>query len=148
MTIPDGPADLVFAGIAVGVARILARVRPGRLRQVMTRIGAGVPPAGYGQALRAQDSVVAVSRTCRGPDGCLPRAIATALVCRFHGCWPTWRVGVRTAGSFGAHAWVEAEGLMVGEYAPLGGLHPMITIAPIVRATGAGRHPGDTNAEA
>lgn len=70
-------------------------------------------PATYDEALAARSRVVAVSLLCAG-DGCLPRSIATALLCRSHGSWPTWRSGVRT-NPFYAHAWVEAEGRPVGE---------------------------------
>jgi hypothetical protein len=60
--------------------------------------------------------VVSVSTLCAG-QGCLPRSIAAALLCRARGSWPGWCVGVRTA-PFAAHAWIEADGDPVGE--PLG----------------------------
>ena len=50
----------------------------------------------------------------------MPRSIATALLCRMSGTWPTWRVGVRTVAPFSAHAWVEAEGKPVDEVEPAG----------------------------
>jgi hypothetical protein len=60
---------------------------------------------------------------------CLQRAIATALLCRLGGVWPTWCTGVRTA-PFAAHAWIEVDGQPVGEPYPAGYHHPIITIPP------------------
>ncbi|MCK9928299.1 lasso peptide biosynthesis B2 protein [Frankia sp. Mgl5] len=117
-----------LALLAVTLARVLIRLPPGRLRRVMELLAAGTRPAGYRQTLAAMEAVTAVSRTCRGQSGCLPRAVATALVCRVSGRWPTWRTGVRAMGSFAAHAWVEADGLMVGESVPPDTYRPMITV--------------------
>ncbi|WP_018499962.1 lasso peptide biosynthesis B2 protein [Parafrankia discariae] len=119
----DAPALL-----AVALARVLIRLSPGRLRQVMELLATGTRPAGYRQTLAALEAVTAVSRICRDQSGCLPRAVATALLCRVSGRWPTWRTGVRVAGSFAAHAWVEADGLMVGESVPPETYRPMITV--------------------
>lgn len=110
------------------IARGLTRLPPGQLRRVMEALAAGTRPAGYQQTLAALETVTAVSRTCRDPAGCLPRAVATALLCRVSGRWPTWRTGVRAAGSFAAHAWVEADGLTVGESFPPGTYQPVITV--------------------
>ncbi|EFC84379.1 hypothetical protein FrEUN1fDRAFT_2560 [Parafrankia sp. EUN1f] len=120
--------DTVVAVPVVAVARGLTRLPPRRLRRVMEVLAAGTRPAGYGQTLAAMEAVTAVSRTCRGPAGCLPRAVATALFCRVSGRWPTWRTGVRVAGSFAAHAWVEADGLTVGESFPPDAFRPVITV--------------------
>ena len=46
------------------------------------------------------------------------KSLATVLLCRWRGAWPTWCVGVRRLPPFGAHAWVEAEGVAVGEDYP------------------------------
>ena len=40
------------------------------------------------------------------------------MFCGLHGRWPTWCVGARRLPPFGAHAWVEAEGVAVGEEYP------------------------------
>ena len=48
-----------------------------------------------------------------GPK-CLERSVATALLCRMRGSWPDWCAGVALE-PFRAHAWVEAEGSVVGE---------------------------------
>ena len=40
------------------------------------------------------------------------------LLCRVRGQWPTWCVGARRLPPFAAHAWVEADGIMVGEDYP------------------------------
>jgi hypothetical protein len=62
--------------------------------------------------------VVAVSLACSAREGCLARSLATVLLCRLQGRWPTWCVGARRLPPFAAHAWVEAEGVMVGEDYP------------------------------
>lgn len=126
MTTPaalDRPAALpvprrIAAGSAVGAARVLARLSPRHLRQVMTLLRRGAAPATTGHTRAARDDVLAVSLACAGPQGCLVRSLATTLLCRFGGRWPEWCVGVRVLPPFGAHAWVEAEGRPVGEDVP------------------------------
>jgi Transglutaminase-like superfamily len=118
------------ARVAVGLAFGLALLPPGRLRAVLTRVSRGAAPAGYEQAKAARDAVLAVSLACLGSRGCLPRSLATALLCRMWGVWPTWCVGARTRLPFGAHAWVEAEGRMVGEEVPKGYLNTLISVPP------------------
>ncbi|MGH8933468.1 MAG: lasso peptide biosynthesis B2 protein [Egibacteraceae bacterium] len=118
------PAALV----AVGLARMLADLPPRRIRAVLTALRRRATPSSYDQALAARDAVVATSTRCAG-DGCLQRALATTLLCRLHGVWPTWCTGVRTT-PFTAHAWVEADGRPVGEPHGPGYYHPIITVPP------------------
>ena|SRR5438445_6798156 len=99
----------------VAVARLMASQSPRRLRRVLGWLRRGAEPATFGEARAARDAVVAVSLACAGREGCLPRSLATILLCRLHGRWPTWCVGARRIPPFGAHAWVEAEGVAVGE---------------------------------
>lgn len=86
----------------------------------MERLARGARPAEVGVVERARAAVVAVSMECSGPQGCLPRSIAVALLCRARGQWPTWCVGVRKHPPFGAHAWVEVGGVAIGEGHPAG----------------------------
>jgi hypothetical protein len=116
------------ARLVVGVARLLALVPPRHLRTLLSTVRRGARPASYAEAAAARDSAVAVSVICAG-DGCLPRSIASALLCRVHGTWPTWRVGARTA-PFVAHAWVEAEGRPVREELAVEAFAPLVTIPP------------------
>jgi Transglutaminase-like superfamily len=108
----------ILARLTVGVARLLATQSPRRIRTVLGWLRRGAQPATFEQAKAARDTVVAVSLTCTGREGCLPRSLATILLCRLHGQWPTWCVGARRIPPFGAHAWVEAEGIAVGEDYP------------------------------
>jgi hypothetical protein len=108
----------VVAYAVVGAARLLASQSPGRIRAVLGRLRRGAEPATFEQAKAARDTVVAVSLHCAAREGCLVRSLATVLLCRLGGCWPTWCVGARRMPPFGAHAWVEAEGRMVGEDYP------------------------------
>lgn len=138
MTVPSAlrrpagvpPARRAAARAAVLLARLLALLPPGRIRAVLGVLRRGARPARRDQALAARDAVRAVSLACLGPRGCLPRSLATVLLCRMGGGWPTWCAGVRTLPPFGAHAWVEAEGGPVGEDVPDGYLTPLITVPP------------------
>ncbi|GFE23054.1 MULTISPECIES: lasso peptide biosynthesis B2 protein [Streptomyces] len=120
--------------LAVGVARLLAKARPARLRKVLEFTRRGARPATADQALAAREAVVSVSLRCAG-QGCLQRSIATALLCRARGAWPTWCTGVRTH-PFAAHAWVEADDHPVGEPHPKGHYKPLIAIPPVGEAGG------------
>ncbi|MFI5805384.1 lasso peptide biosynthesis B2 protein [Streptomyces sp. NPDC051561] len=117
MTMPRrgaGPGGLKLR-TAIALALLLARLKPGMLRKLLTRLSAGARPASYDRTLETYDRVVATSRKCAGWYGCLPRSIAIALACRMSGTWPNWHAGVRNAPPFQPHAWVAAEGRTVGE---------------------------------
>ncbi len=113
---------------AVGVACLLARFRPVRIRAVLEFARRGAAPATAEQALAARQAVVAVSLRCAG-QGCLQRSIAAALLCRARGVWPAWCTGVRTH-PFAAHAWIEADDQLIGEPHPTGYYKPIITVPP------------------
>ena len=100
---------------AVGAARLLATRSPRRIRTVLGWLRRGAAPATFQQAKQARDDVVAVSLHCAAREGCLARSLATVLLCRLRGQWATWCVGARRLPPFAAHAWVEADGVMVGE---------------------------------
>ncbi|AQZ62002.1 polyketide beta-ketoacyl synthase [[Actinomadura] parvosata subsp. kistnae] len=118
------------ARVAVAAAFVLALLPPNRLRAVLRLLRHGARPATYAQAKAARDAVLAVSLTCLGVHGCLPRSLATTVLCRLRGSWPTWCSGVRMRPPFAAHAWVEAEGTPVEETVPDGYLTPLITVGP------------------
>jgi hypothetical protein len=108
----------ILTYLAVGAARLLATRSPRRIRTVLGRLRRGAVPATFEQAKAARDAVVAVSLHCAAREGCLARSLATVLLCRLGGQWPTWCVGARRLPPFAAHAWVEADGIMVGEDYP------------------------------
>jgi hypothetical protein len=116
------------AHTAVTAARLLAHLPPRRLRAVLHTTRRGATPASYPQALRARQDVTAVSTLCAGRY-CLQRSLATALLCRLGGTWPTWYTGVRTP-PFAAHAWVEAESRRVGEPDDTATYRTMLTVPP------------------
>ena len=113
---------------AVGVARLLAALPPRRLRSVLSILRTGAAPASVAQAAAARTAVVAAGLDRTG-EGCLPRSIATALLCRFSGTWPTWCVGVHSQ-PFAAHAWVAVNGQPIGEDFEPGHFHPILTVPP------------------
>jgi transglutaminase superfamily protein len=104
--------------VAIGGARLLATQPPGRIRTVLGWLRKGAKPATFEQVEAARDAVTAVSLACAAREGCVPRSLATVLYCRLRGRWATWCVGARRVPPFGAHAWVEADGVPVGEDYP------------------------------
>lgn len=116
------------ARLAVAASRVLASLPPRRLRAALRLLRTGARPATTAQATAARDAVVRVSTRCAGQH-CLQRSLATALLCRMAGSWPTWRTGVRTS-PFRAHAWVEVDGQPIGEPHPAGYYTPTITVGP------------------
>jgi transglutaminase superfamily protein len=116
------------ARIAVAAARGLAHLPPRRIRAVLTLLRRGATAASHGQALAARRDVTATSTLCSGRY-CLQRSLATALLCRMRGHWPTWCTGVRSP-PFAAHAWVEAEGRRVGEPDEAATYRPLLTVPP------------------
>jgi len=123
MTIPVLPGTHVKTSLpgrltaraAVGFARILAKRKPKKIKRILTTLRAGARPASFAEARAARDTVLTVSPRCCGSRACLTRSIASVLLCRARGRWPTWCVGVLAAPPFTAHAWIEAEGRMVDE---------------------------------
>lgn len=111
----------------VGIAHLIGRLSPRRIRKVLAWCAGKARPATYAEALRARRTVVAVSMRCAG-NGCVPRSIATALLCRVHGSWPTWHTGARTV-PFAAHAWVTAEGRAVDEPHTTSHIRPLISVS-------------------
>lgn len=119
------------AGMAVAIAYLLTPLSPGRIRAILALLRRGAVAASYAQAKDARDAVLAVSLGCAGTQGCLRRSLATALLCRMAGQWPTWCVGARMLPPFGAHAWVEAEGRLVDEDVPGSYFSRLIVVAPV-----------------
>jgi hypothetical protein len=118
----------IVARLAVAAARLLATQSPRRIRTVLGWLRRGVRPASFEQAKAARDTVVAVSLACASREGCVPRSLATVLLCRLRGQWPTWCVGARRLPPFAAHAWVEADGVMVGEDYPADYFRPLFKV--------------------
>jgi hypothetical protein len=114
----------------VGAARVLVRLKPHRLRRVLGYLSRGAAPATAAEAGRAREEVLDTSLAMNGLMSCLPRSVSVALLCRSRGVWPTWCVGVRTAPPFTAHAWVEAEGELVGEPGRHDSWARLITVGP------------------
>jgi hypothetical protein len=119
----------LLARLCVAVTRPLARARPHRVRGVLCLLRIGAAPASARQAAAARELIVAVSRKCAAPHSCLHRSLATTVLCRARGVWPTWCTGVRTQ-PFGAHAWVAVAGEPVGEPAHEGDYAPILTVPP------------------
>lgn len=115
--------------LAVGIARLLSGLPPRRLRSALLWLRRSAKPATISQARDARRAVVAVSALCAG-EGCLPRSLAAAVLCRMRGVWPTWCTGVRTA-PFAAHAWIQVDEELVEEPYPPGYHTTIITVPPL-----------------
>jgi hypothetical protein len=115
---------------AVMVAKVVSFLPPHSLKRLLDRLAQSARPANYDEAAAAREAVNAVSLACRAREGCLPRSIATAVLCRMRGAWPSWRTGVRRLPPFEAHAWVEADGRMVAEPYPPDYFVPLIVVSP------------------
>jgi Transglutaminase-like superfamily len=99
--------------LTIGLAWLLVRCSPRRMRNVLEFASKGARPATRSEVRRARDAIVGLSLRHAGPR-CLERSIAAALMCRLIGSWPDWCAGVSTH-PFEAHAWVEAQGEPIGE---------------------------------
>lgn len=132
-SIPLSPGQRIVALMAVGVARPLAAMPPGRLRRILRYLSRGTRPARYEETLWARSATVTVSTRCAGL-GCLQRSVATALICRLRNRWPDWCTGFRMD-PFGAHAWVEVDGVPVGEPADVARFRTVVSVrSPAVPA--------------
>lgn len=109
--------DRLLAAVAVAVARRMVKLPPARLTAALVRFRGSAPAASYAEAKQARDTVLATSVRCCGRKACLVRSVATVLLCRAHGRWATWCSGILTAPPFTAHAWIEADGVAVDEFA-------------------------------
>ena len=119
----------IVVHIAVILARLLATRPPSQIRSTLRWLRRGARPATGDRVYAARGAVVAVSMICAAPEGCLPRSLATVFLCRLHGEWPTWCVGVRRLPPFAAHAWVEVDGDLVGEDYPPAYFKTLMTVA-------------------
>lgn len=125
-SVPRSQRILVRA--AVGAARLLATQPPSRIAACLRLLQRRTRPATLERTAAARRAVELVSLRCAGPQGCLPRSLAVVLLCRLRGQWPTWCVGVRRMAPFGAHAWVEAGGVAVGEVYPPGYFGKLLSV--------------------
>ena len=113
-SVPLSPLRRVAARCCAAAARPLTRLPPRRIRAVLRLLTRGSRPATAAEALRARQAVVTVSPRCAGATGCLQRSLAVVMLCRLQGRYADWCTGVRSQ-PFRAHAWVEADGVAVGE---------------------------------
>jgi hypothetical protein len=101
---------------AIASAHLLALLPPKQIRRILLCLRWGARPATYAEAARSREDVLAGSLGMRALRACLPRSLATVLLCRLRGVWPTWCAGVRQAAPFSAHAWAEVDGRSIGEF--------------------------------
>ncbi|CAL9507400.1 hypothetical protein SUDANB171_03555 [Streptomyces sp. enrichment culture] len=118
-----------LALLCAAATRPLARARPHRVRAVLTFLRRGATPATTEQATAARHAIVTASARCAATRSCLHRSLATVLLCRMRGVWPTWCTGVRVQ-PFGAHAWVAVDGHPIGEPPHAQGYTPLLTVPP------------------
>ncbi|GAA2064464.1 hypothetical protein GCM10009801_09100 [Streptomyces albiaxialis] len=115
--VPLTITDRLTGHLAVTAAHLIATAlgpRPRRLDAALRLLARRAVPATAAQTAHARDVVCTLSPRCGSGYGCLPRSLATALLCRLHGRWPTWKTGVRFP-PLASHAWNEADGIPIGE---------------------------------
>lgn len=97
--------------------RLAPLARPSTSLGVTLSLSKGQDPA----KIVIGEFVTAVDRAGRYVPGgtCLPKALALAWMLRGHGVAAAVSIGVKTAGQFEAHAWVECDGVAV-ENVPAG----------------------------
>jgi hypothetical protein len=116
----------MHAGIAVGAAVVGLRVfGVDRTLRIVSRPLKGpalrlAPLAQDTAPTVIGDVVAAVDRAGRYVPGgtCLTKSLALAWILRGRGVEAMVRIGVKTAGRFEAHAWVEAKGVAVQDAPP------------------------------
>lgn len=105
----------VLIGLVVITAHTLAGRRPRWIRGIIRLLHRGSHPGTYEQVKAAQDSITTVSSAYSQQHWCMQRSLATILLCGLRGLSATLCIGIRGSVLTGAHAWVEAEGVPVGE---------------------------------
>jgi hypothetical protein len=125
--IPLGPRRAIPARLAVAVARPLSLLPPHRLGRILRALARGGRPPVAADVLAWRDAVNSVSRRCAG-EGCLQRSIAVMLLGRLAGAPPGWRTGFRPD-PFIAHAWVEVDGVPIGEPEAVAHFHTVLAVA-------------------
>ena len=110
----------IHAGALNGCLRRIARPRAEPDAQGSLRLGARSPPL---EVARIAGLVGLAARYSPAPVTCLSRSIVLAWILRRHGVDSDLRIGVRmTNGALDAHAWLEREGIPIGD-APRTGPH-------------------------
>ncbi|MEU8177010.1 lasso peptide biosynthesis B2 protein [Microbispora hainanensis] len=117
----------ILARVAAGVARPLSTLPPHLLCRILARLIDGTRPPNAADVLSWRDAVNSVSRRCAG-EGCLQRSVAVVLLGRFHGAPPAWKTGFRPD-PFVAHAWVEVDGVPIGEPEVVAHFHTVLAVA-------------------
>ncbi|MBU8579696.1 lasso peptide biosynthesis B2 protein [Brevibacterium luteolum] len=135
LVLPSQPLRVGFSRrrrihAAVKEANRLKSLKPGELRLALQDLAEECAPVPHERAVRLREEVLSVSPACRGRNACLTRSIAVALLCRLDGEWPTWCVGVLVTPPFTAHAWIEAEGQVVGEELAIGDYQSFYKVSP------------------
>ncbi|MFD7660579.1 lasso peptide biosynthesis B2 protein [Actinosynnema sp. NPDC059797] len=108
-----GRVPALRARLAVLVAFVACAGSPRRLQRFLRLLARGARRPDPEDLLRWRQAVVSVSSRCAG-EGCLPRSVATIVLARTFGCSATWKTGLRQD-PFLAHAWVELDGVPIGE---------------------------------
>lgn len=78
-------------------------------------------------------AVCAVSIRCAG-NHCLQRSAAVVILARLNGFAPVWCTGFRTE-PFLAHAWVEVNGVPIGEPPTIASYSKVLSTAPAYTST-------------
>lgn len=92
----------------------LTKLSPSLIEKILGILAKHKEIAEIDQAKRARDSICAVSKKCRNQDRCIKRSLATFFMLWIQGKMCSWCTGY-TMNPFRSHAWVEVNGIPVGE---------------------------------
>ncbi|MFI6744344.1 lasso peptide biosynthesis B2 protein [Nonomuraea sp. NPDC050451] len=134
------------ACFAEGLAHLVARLPPRRIRMLLRVLGKGARPARNDEVAHVRTCLLSTRIRLRGVEACLPRSLAVVLLSRMRGAQATWCVGVLRSPPFLAHAWVEADGEMVGEHLDSMQFVRLLAAGPSARGPHRPDSPEESNA--
>jgi len=120
--------------VALAFSNVVCRLSPSTIRKIFSLLAMHAAPATYDQAEEAVLEISQHSQAAAGRFSCLRRSIASALLLRMSGRWPTWSIGVPRRPPFRAHAWIEAENRIVAELGAPEAFSRLICVPPRERS--------------
>ncbi|MFF3730755.1 lasso peptide biosynthesis B2 protein [Streptomyces sp. NPDC002476] len=130
-TAPSGLCTRLAAGTGLAAALVLLRCAPLRCTIAVTRAAAKLPgrPAVAAEADAVHASVRRAARAWPGRAACLEESLGTFLAAALTGRRTRWVLGASFL-PHGAHAWIEADGSVIGQ-APQDRVWPYVPVLEV-----------------
>ncbi|WCF07246.1 lasso peptide biosynthesis B2 protein [Paenibacillus thiaminolyticus] len=103
-----------LARLAILLSAPLNWLPPSKIEKILSRLTRRYPSASKEQVQVIRDAVCTVSKRCRSQEGCLRRSLAVVVATWLKRRSVSWCTGYAPE-PFRAHAWVELNGIPVGE---------------------------------